>query len=284
VDRKTVDKAAAEVFDKPAVAPAPWQRTAAAWGLGLVAGAALIAIANRALLQSPSAPAASVAAKSAGANAKPAAVSAADVKRVSTSATTPATLLHEPGEAWRELARAWKAEVGAEADPCRALQQQQLQCFSKNLSLAVIRELGRPGVVTLDAASGSPSYAVLTSLTRDTATLRAGGSEHTVALSALAARWQGEFATLWKAPPGYAPRSSGAQTPETIAWVANRLATVNGTPPPTDARTLDAPLRSQLRAFQLAQGLTADGQPGPMTFMQLNRAAGVDEPRLRTEP
>ena len=40
----------------------------------------------------------------------------------------------------------------------------------------------------------------------------------------------------------------------------------------------------QLRAFQLAQGLPADGMPGPMTFMQLNRAAGVDEPRLRTEP
>ena len=37
-------------------------------------------------------------------------------------------------------------------------------------------------------------------------------------------------------------------------------------------------------AFQLAQGLPADGRPGPMTFMQLNRAAGVDEPRLQTAP
>ena len=27
-----------------------------------------------------------------------------------------------------------------------------------------------------------------------------------------------------------------------------------------------------------------DGDPGPMTFMQLNRAAGVAEPRLRQEP
>lgn len=43
-------------------------------------------------------------------------------------------------------------------------------------------------------------------------------------------------------------------------------------------------LRADLRAFQVAQGLQADGLPGPLTFMQLNRASGVDEPRLRTEP
>jgi general secretion pathway protein A len=34
-------------------------------------------------------------------------------------------------------------------------------------------------------------------------------------------------------------------------------------------------------AFQLAQGLPADGRPGPLTFMQLNRVAEVDEPRLQ---
>ena len=45
-----------------------------------------------------------------------------------------------------------------------------------------------------------------------------------------------------------------------------------------------ASLRARLRAFQLAQGLPADGRLGPMTFMQLNRTAGVEEPRLRIEP
>ena len=44
-----------------------------------------------------------------------------------------------------------------------------------------------------------------------------------------------------------------------------------------------APLRSRIQAFQLAQGLRADGLPGPMTLMQLNRALGIDEPRLAVE-
>ncbi|MDB5958302.1 peptidoglycan-binding domain-containing protein, partial [Ramlibacter sp.] len=50
------------------------------------------------------------------------------------------------------------------------------------------------------------------------------------------------------------------------------------------APRLGPALRAEVRAFQLAQGLPADGRPGPLTYMQLNRVSGVDEPRMRTEP
>jgi general secretion pathway protein A len=40
----------------------------------------------------------------------------------------------------------------------------------------------------------------------------------------------------------------------------------------------------QVGAFQVLQGLPVDGQAGPLTLMQLNRAAGVDEPRLVLAP
>ena len=124
---------------------------------------------------------------------------------------------------------------------------------------------------------------VFVALTRETATLRAAGTEQTVTLAALAARWQGDFATLWRAPPGYSGRYPGTQS-ATVEWIATRLAEVEGGPPPAEGRkVLDARLTSRLRTFQLAQGLAGDGQPGPMTLMQLNRAAGIEEPRLRTE-
>ena len=41
-----------------------------------------------------------------------------------------------------------------------------------------------------------------------------------------------------------------------------------------------APLAERVRGFQITQGLPADGRAGAMTVMRLNRAAGVDEPRL----
>ncbi|WP_370656063.1 peptidoglycan-binding domain-containing protein [Klebsiella pneumoniae] len=39
-------------------------------------------------------------------------------------------------------------------------------------------------------------------------------------------------------------------------------------------------LTRQLQAFQASQGLQPDGRLGPITLMQVNRAAGIAEPRL----
>jgi general secretion pathway protein A len=286
VNRATVDKAAAEVFDAPPViATSAARRTAGVLGLGLAAGAGLFAVATTLLQDAgPPLPASkpAVAAPAAVAPAaRPASSAVITVAATSTPATAPPALLRDSNEAWLELARAWKV-TPEEGEPCRALQKEQLQCFSKNLSLAVIRELGRPGIVKLDADSGAPSYALLTGLGRDSATLRAAGTEQTVTLTALAARWQGEFSTLWRAPPGYAGHTAAGPGAETVKWIAATLDEASGSAPPKPRREFDAQLRTQLRAFQLARGLAADGQPGPMTFMQLNRAAGVDEPRLRT--
>jgi general secretion pathway protein A len=284
VDRKTVDKAAAEVFDAPVRGSAAWQRTAAVLGLGLVAGAGLFAGAARVQEKQPEQIAAKpAAAKPAGPASMPA-QAALKMSMVTPAAAPHAAaapvLLRDPNEAWRELARTWKVSPGDEGDVCKALQKEQLHCFSRNLSLALIRELGRPGIVMLDADTGSPSYATLTALTRDSATLRAGGTEQTVTLEALAARWRGDFATLWHVPPGYDTGGKTIAQP-TVDWIATQLGDVKARSTPA---VFDTSLKSRLRAFQLAHGLTADGQPGPMTYMQLNRAAGIDEPHLRSEP
>ncbi len=283
VDAKTVDKAAGEVFDMPPAAPALRHPAIAAFGLVVLAIVGIVAAtgtafdneAARPIMKSAVVkPAARVAAAPASAASAIVAVAAPP-----TAPAQPPELLNDPRDAWRELAQAWKAESG-EGDPCAALARQDLQCFSRSLSLGVIRELGRPGIVKLDADKGTPSYAILTGLTRDSATLRAGGSEQTVTLAALAARWQGDFATLWHTPPGYAGRAK--ESGEMIDWMAARLAAAGHAPAPTKPAVFDAAMRGQLRAFQIAHGLPGDAQPGPMTFMQLNRAGGADEPRLRS--
>ncbi|NPC56558.1 ExeA family protein [Caenimonas soli] len=282
VNRGTVEKAAVEVFGSPVAVPPARRRTAAVLGLGLAAGAGLFAAVNH-VVQLDAVPALGAKPATVAVDRREAPPPVAAPPAPAQSVTAAPTLLRDPEKAWRELAQSWQAEPGEGEAACKALPKQQLHCFSKNLSLALIRELGRPGIVTLDADTGSPSYAILTGLTRDSATLRAAGTEQTVTLAALAARWQGDFATLWRAPPGYSGRIADGRN-ETVGWIATRLAAANGSVAAEGPRALDAPLRSQLRTFQLSQGLPADGMPGPLTFMQLNRAAGVDEPRLRTEP
>ncbi|MGV3493001.1 MAG: peptidoglycan-binding domain-containing protein, partial [Ramlibacter sp.] len=279
---RVVNEAAAEVFPREARAQAPraWPRVALAGGLGLAAGAGLLFAALPALDTGPTV--AAVAPPAVVAPAAPAVVSVA-VSAPAPAAPPPApTLLRDEAAAWRELAQAWKLEPG-EGAPCEQLQRQEVLCFTRTLDLSVIRQLGRPGIVTLDAATGQPSYAVLAALTDTTATLRAAGTEQTVTLAALAQRWQGEFGTLWRAPAGFRePPRDGDKGP-LVDWVAHGLASARGAAAPKRRAVLDAALRSDVRAFQRAQGLPADGQPGPLTLMQLNRATGVDEPRLRTD-
>jgi general secretion pathway protein A len=296
-DRRVIDKAAEEVFGPAPRSVSRAPRAAVVLGLGLAAGAGLYAAANRWLAEPP--PVIAAATPSRSVNAAPPALRASSSQPspagaivpvvapatsapASSRAAPPPELLTNEGDAWRELARIWQVELPADTQPCEAARQHGLQCFTRSLSLPLIRELGRPGILTLDAGSAAPRYALLTALTQDTATLRAGGTEQTVTLPALAARWQGSFSTLWKSPPGYTTR--GAPEPATLDWMAAGLAKATGARAPGPHRTVDASLRTQLKSFQTARGLAADGQPGPMTFMQLNRAAGIDEPRLRTGP
>ncbi|HEX7890224.1 MAG TPA: AAA family ATPase [Ramlibacter sp.] len=280
VTRRIVDQAAAEVF--PAAArPAPrWRGAVVAGAVVLVAGAGLLAAATRlgeerAATLSPTA-----------APREPQAVAllvAAPLPVPPPAPAPPPVLLHDAQQAWRELGAAWKLPA-ASGEACEAFSREQVQCFSRTMSLALIRQLARPGIVTLDARTGQPSYAVLTRLTDSSATLQAAGTEQTVTLAAFAERWQGDFATLWRVPEGYRERQRNGQGGVAIDWIAQQLAARKGQPVPAPGSRLDERLRAELRAFQLAQGLPADGQPGPLTYMQLNRAAGLDEPRLRTEP
>ena len=67
--------------------------------------------------------------------------------------------------------------------------------------------------------------------------------------------------------------------PAQAQWLVRQLAVAQiGQPLPAAAS-----LRQRIAAFQASEGLPADGRAGPRTLMHLNRATGVDEPRLSAE-
>ena len=196
------------------------------------------------------------------------------------SAAAPDFSLRNHGQAWRELAAWWKVSL-AEGEPCAAAARQELGCFrSEDGGLPMIRQLNRPALLTLYDDAGKPAYALLVGLTGDSASLRTGSVTQTVGLASLAKAWRGEFATLWRVPPDYHGKFAAGQAGPLIDWLAVQLARANGEPAPSGPRRFDAALQQQIATFQLAQGLKPDGRVGPMTLMQLNRVAGVDEPRL----
>jgi general secretion pathway protein A len=182
-------------------------------------------------------------------------------------------------QAWRELASMWS--VPAEGGPlCEEVPWQTVRCYRSERGLDVIRELGRPGLVQLRVGEGRNAYALLVALNDKAATLRAGGIERTLPLAALSLVWRGDFATLWRIPPGYKGLVAGGQAGPVVDQLAQQLATWRKEPAPAASAAFDDALRSKLIAFQQAKGLKPDGIAGPTTFMMLNRSSGVDEPRL----
>ncbi|GIL06042.1 MAG: ATPase AAA [Betaproteobacteria bacterium] len=302
VDRRIMEAAAREVLDAPDLAAVRRKRyeRAALLGGGAAAGALLVgAIALFVDRNAPGTTTAESAATIAAASGAPPAslamspavaspVSAAAGAANSASAEPPvfdlatgfASLVGNERQAWRELAQAWHVDAG-DGDPCTAAYKQQIHCYrSGAATLALIRQLDRPGVLTLRDGGNRAAHALLVGLSEKNATLRIGGVAHDVPLVALADYWRGEYATFWRAPPGYTGTISSSRSGSAARWLALQLATVRGDARPVGDRLDDATLKGWIHAFQLTQGLPSDGVAGPITLMQLNRAIGIEEPRL----
>jgi len=284
IGRAIIDKAALEVFGRVDSPPSRrrWAVAAGALALAAAAGAAVYvgqrpgakapgAKAPTAMASAPaSAASMASAAATAGVAAAPAA-SAASAPEPADAAAVLARAQHSEAAAWHELAGLWGLQL-ADGDPCEAAQRQQVYCFRSSSGLTQVRDLGRPGLLTLRDGQDRPVYALLTGLDAGSATLLVGGRPRSVPLLVLAGLWRGEFATFWRVPPGYREPPADPASGALAEWMAARLAATAG-----------EPLKARVVAFQVAHGLKPDGLAGPMTLMQINRASGVDEPRLNAE-
>ena len=191
-------------------------------------------------------------------------------------------------QAWRALGPLWGITLNS-YDACAAAQAQGVFCYTRQpLSLLLIRQLDRPGFLTLTDKSGHLVYALLTGLTADTATLTLDKTPLTVALAVVAETWRGSFSTLWRQPVGLNGSPTGPATDASTRWLSEQLlqlAKSQGADSVVQASSAQPSIRElaasdRVNAFQVAQGLPADGRAGPLTLMQLNRALGLPEPRL----
>ena len=181
--------------------------------------------------------------------------------------------------AWRSLGRLWGAALGPGL-PCTVAPTLGLRCYRMTGGLEALRQLDRPGFLKLVGEDQRVVYAVLVGLTDVSATFQSGGARQVVPLSELAGRWRGDYATLWRPPPGYRNADSVGTGGPLADWLKQKLTIAAvGAPSTPDAGSLAANLAN----FQLSHGLEPDGRPGPLTLMRVNRLVGIEEPRLTTD-
>ncbi|MBM2853541.1 MAG: ral secretion pathway protein [Steroidobacteraceae bacterium] len=275
-----VRRAASEVYGRPVLAP--WLRWAAI--TGAAAGAALLAVAIwRAMPAKDSTPAApqSAAAQIAPAAAPPPPAPAPRPELGALLALDAAGTTMD--SAFGSLFRMW----GGEYQPgnglgCVQAANQGLTCVWQRGSLAQLKLINRPAILSLVDDVNSSRQVVLSGLERGQARLLIGASEVEVPIAELADYWFGEFLVLWRPQASELRPLRAGMRGEDVRWLRHGLEQLGGLPVSDPSHDVfDAELERLVEDFQRSRRLSVDGIAGVQTQLVLDAALGAPgTPRL----
>ncbi len=279
VDRSTLNKAAREVFGRSEVRRRP--RAKMRWALaGMILMISAVALAatlynNRSQTLPPSQEVLTAPVKGSIVPEPP------KLDTLQWPSDQPVHLSREA--AFQELFRLWDMPYKAKNNltPCREARARGLGCLDTPSSLSGLRQLNRPAVLKLFDDRGKEFYGALTAMDGQTATFVLGGKTMKVDVSEVEGHWMGDCTLFWRMPPNYQgdirPGVRGAE----VQWLEKQLALINGQKvQQREKPVFDNALVVQVKKFQLSKGLKPDGVVGPQTMINLNTAAGSNEPLL----
>jgi general secretion pathway protein A len=140
-----------------------------------------------------------------------------------------------------------------------------------------LRRLDRPAALKLHLTGQGSGYVLATAMTETAVELSSGSKRWRMPLTALSSVWTGYYVTLWRTPPGQKGRLNNGFIGPAAQWMEKSLNVLQAAKQlPAEASTL----KDKVKAFELAHGLEVNGRASPTTLIMINRAIGVDEPRL----
>ncbi|MBF8291740.1 MAG: ral secretion pathway protein [Steroidobacteraceae bacterium] len=275
-----VRRAASEVYGRPVLAP--WLRWAAI--TGAAAGAALLAVAIWRAMPAKDSTAAtpqSAAAQIAPAAAPPPPAPAPRPELGALLALDAAGTTMD--SAFGSLFRMW----GGEYQPgnglgCVQAANQGLTCVWQRGSLAQLKLINRPAILSLVDDVNSSRQVVLSGLERGQARLLIGASEVEVPIAELADYWFGEFLVLWRPQASELRPLRAGMRGEDVRWLRHGLERLGGLPVSDPSHDVfDAELERLVEDFQRSRRLSVDGIAGVQTQLVLDAALGAPgTPRL----
>jgi general secretion pathway protein A len=272
VDGALVRRAASEVYGRPVLPP--WLRAATI--AGSVAGAALLAVVLWRALPPADKPATAALAPTAD-SVRPVAALPAPSKVALGPELAADAARTTMDAAFVSLFSLWGAEYRAGAGgACDQADTHGLSCVWQRGSLAQLKLINRPAILSLIDATGAPHQVVLAGLDTAGARLLIGDGETRVPVAELADYWFGEFLVLWR-PSREGPRPLRAgMRGEDVRWLRQGLEQLTGLPASGEAPDyFDAELERQVEDFQRSRRLAVDGVAGLQTQLVLDAALGA---------
>lgn len=168
------------------------------------------------------------------------------------------------------------------ARACEQAKGGGLHCLFQRGSLAQVRSLDRPVILSLRDAEGEQHQVVLSGLDDRQAFLSIGADTFSVPLTELSRYWFGDYLLLWRPRVNAVRQIIPGLRHADVRWLRESLATIQGEPvAPMDSELFDQELETRVRDYQRDRRLTVDGLVGYQTQIAINtdldRAGG---PRL----
>jgi len=189
--------------------------------------------------------------------------------------------------AFQQLFKTWGRTYDDQSKitACKQAEKFSLSCLYKNGNLNTLKIHNRPAVLTLINDKGEPRYITITSLHDNSATIFSNGIPYTVKLSDLDRYWYGQFTLLWQKPEHYSSSVTPGDSGYMVNWLYKQLAKIDHDSSANMViSTYDDYLINKVKAFQIRQGLHADGIVGPITIIHINTLSDMKVPALIPVP
>ncbi len=197
--------------------------------------------------------------------------------------TVPDEIKKSESLAFQSLFNLWEVDYKPDNanDACLSADTYGLQCLKGLKNMKSLINMNRPAVLKLFDKEENSYYVTLLTVVDDTANIRFGNEERTVAIKEIESRWLGEYTLLWRPPADFDMTfPAGHEGPE-VNWLRKNMAFINNSPFKEPSSELyDADLVRDVKKFQLAEGLVPDGIVGPQTLVHINTAVFNDIPTL----
>jgi general secretion pathway protein A len=179
--------------------------------------------------------------------------------------------------AFGSLFSLWGAQYQPGTDQaCEQAIQNGLSCVWQRGSLAQLKLINRPAILSLIDATGAPHQVVLAGLDGHGARLLIGTQETRVPVAELADFWFGEFLVLWRPQTGDLRPLRAGMRGDDVRWLRHGLEQLRGQPVSDGAGDLfDTELERLVEDFQRSRRLAVDGVAGLQTLLVLDAALGA---------
>ncbi len=159
-----------------------------------------------------------------------------------------------------------------------------MRCIFGQGTFEELKQYNRPAVIEIRAGGEQLVYGVLSELKESKAILTILDTRATVALSELEGLWTGNYVIFWKPPfPNNESLATGFIGPD-VLWLRHQLDQLEGKEQAeysAENLQFNNQLADRVAAFQLRQGIKADGIVGRETFIALaNVNASNAAPKL----